>query len=191
MPADSPEKTFQEAAAAMRGLDFEAFFSCVDPDSLGLLLQNALALSFHGGQESAAAYLAEVMDEHPWIAEWLKHHQAVAESAVTLMQSGGDPLTQREASERHRDLVLEGQRATAEAIGAVDNLPELVGSLERRSRALLGAGSVSTSLFVGERLGDVAVKRDRATAVRHTEGGYEDGVSFRRRADLWYIVIGS
>ena len=191
MPADSPEKTFAEAAAAMRDLDFEAFFSCIDPDSLGLLLQNSLALSLQGGQDSAEAYLGEVMDEHPWIAEWLSHHQAVADNAVILMKSGADPEAQKAASERHRDLVLDGQRATTEAIAAVGNLPGLVAFFERRSRALLGGGSVSTSLFVGERLGDVVVKRDRATAVRHTEGGFEDEVSFRRRAGLWYILLGN
>lgn len=67
-------------------------------------------------------------------------------------------------------------RAVDVCLKSIKDLALFTAQVERLKRATLGEGSVSRSLFVGERLIDVKVTGTKATALRCLEGGWSEPI---------------
>jgi hypothetical protein len=72
-------------------------------------------------------------------------------------------------------------------LGSVKDLAAFTAGGERLKRERMGGGSVSSTLFVGDRLTDVAVEGNRAKGTRLLKGGAKEPIVFVRKKGLWYV----
>ncbi|HVP62147.1 MAG TPA: hypothetical protein VMT11_16405 [Myxococcaceae bacterium] len=173
----------------MERTDWEAFFECLDRSDLTRLAKMGVAISGEHGPAFAGLCL-----EHGVPVEALKTvkglMQALSESAQTFRTDPGATTSEmHERSLRNRDLVKALDKAIEACLRSVTNLAAFTAKVERLKRAKFGGGSVSSTLFVGERLHDLTVEGTRASAIRRFKGGYEESITFIRRGDTWYIKL--
>lgn len=188
MSRGTPESVFATAQEAMERGDWETFFDCLDRRDLLRLAGMAFGLA--GG--------ARLCMEHGIPAEALGRVEALArdinESGRAMVrEAGGSPGAATaqsdllERSLRHRDLLGAHQKAVETCLKSVTNLASFTAGAERLKRATLGGGSVSSTLFVGERLCDVSVNGQKATGVRRMQRGWTEPIAFVKKKGQWYI----
>lgn len=193
MPRTSPESVFAAAQEAMERGDWEAFFECLDRSDLVRLARMAVPVSGDAGDELAALCV-----EYGVPADALGNVEscarAVRESAQALRgwrPEPGSPASPasllNQQSLRHRDLVKALQKAVDNCLKSVPSLAAFTARAERLRRAKTGGGSVSSTLFVGDRLVDVKIEGTKASGTRRMKGGWEEPVSFVQRRGLWYV----
>lgn len=79
------------------------------------------------------------------------------------------------------------QSAVENGLADVDDLPGFAAATEDRMRSVMGGGSISSSLFVGETLTDVILDGRKAWATRLERGRERDDIGFVRKRDAWKI----
>jgi hypothetical protein len=107
-----------------------------------------------------------------------------ASAATLLVAPGGsayDPA-------RHRQLVREYTTTLKDGLRSVQDLACFTAGMERLTRTVVGGGSISSSLFAGEVLEDVAVEGNRGWGTRRSEFGTED-IGFVQKRGVWYIRL--
>lgn len=196
MSQTTPEEAFAAAQAAMERGDWDGFFACVDRNDVLTVAENSLK-NLLIGYEKTAARVTAVCAEHSFPAEAIlevrRIWQRIEESAraIAASHAGGSDATGRAEllaqSLRHKGLVDQAQKLLRDGMNAVPDLPRFTAALERAMRAAVGAGSVSSRLFVAEVLEGVSIAGTKAWATRRTPGGATDDIGFVRRKGLWYI----
>jgi len=190
---DDPIAVFVGAQDAMERGDLAAFFGHLDRKDLIRLGANAVAGLLAA---SGAADLSRLCEEHAVPSAAIEAVRGLLRDVVASaerMRAGGGPSA-RAASDAHRRLVRQYEKALAGLVGGVSSLPDFVAGAAAAFRRANGGGIVSSSLFLGERLEDVAVEGDRgwATRVGETASGtrYTEDVGFLRdRSGAWRIRL--
>lgn len=159
--SNSPEAAFQEAQTAMANKDWERFFACLDRNDLLRIGSNSVTLSLRPGHKDASR-LRILCAEHDFPLETIE----------AVLQSPKDYKTRLNA-----------------ALKSVKNLAQFVAALERYNRDSIGGGSVSSRLFVGERLVDVKIDGKRAWAKRQISQDYSEDVGFVYKKKKWFIRL--
>ena len=153
MPRGTPEETFGEARAAMERGDWEGAFACLEPADVAKIAKNTFARFLMAGGAAADAFL-QICGSHgisdATIADIRARGQAIIQSGRQPGLAPGPAML--EQSRRHQELVKAYQQAQEDALDAVADLAAFTGALERAVRADGTGGSVSSQLFVGERL---------------------------------------
>jgi len=181
MSMSTPEETFAAAQAAMERGDWDELFACLEPGDVGRVVKNGLSGL---GRDVRVEELCREAGVEPALVDSAR---ALAAQMATAAQAclAGDMA----ASLRLKELV-EGHRLALDAIiKAASDIATLAAGLERHLRATAGGGSVSSSLFAGERLEQLRVDGDRASATRRRAGGSTERIAFVRRDDRWRIRL--
>ena len=190
MPRGTPEETFAEARAAMERGDWEAAFACLDPADVTRIAKNTFARFLMAGGAAADAFL-QICGRHgiseATIADIRARGQAILQSGRHPVPAPG-PAT-IEQSRRHQEFVKAYQQAQEDALDSVADLAAFTGALERAVRADGSGGSVSSQLFVGERLEGVSIEGTKAWATRRMASSATEEVGFVRRKNGWYIRL--
>lgn len=187
MQRTSPESVFAVAQGAMERGDWEAFFECLERSDLMRLAKMGVVVT---GEHSHA--FSSLCLEHGVPVEALETvrnlMQTLSDSAQAIVaQPNAAGKEMQERSLRHRDLVKSVDKAIEACLRSVTNLATFTAKAEKLKRARFGGGSVSSTLFVGDRLCDVRVEETKATAIRRLKGGSEERIAFVKRRDVWYI----
>lgn len=194
MPRTTPESVFQIAQQAMERKDWETFFECMDRSVLLLLGKMGIA----GAVDNDRGAYYDLCIESGVSPEALERVQALARviraSAEAILQTPSDRENsqlsheeQTQRSLRHRDLVKEFEKAMEACLKTVKDLAAFNARAERLKRELMGGGSVSSRLFVGDTLVDVTVEGKKAKGVRQLKGGWREPIAFVQKKGLWYI----
>lgn len=192
MAPRSPEQVFGDAQAAMERGDWVGFFRCLETKDLLRLGANHVA-GLLNEQPNVSAAFARLREDHAIPLAALEGLRALTremmESAQRIRDTGG-----LGGSEGHRLLVKRYQKSVSDLLKAIADLPAFLGQAEAASRDLFGGGSVSSRLFVGEALEDVAIDGNRgwATRVGTTSAGarWTEDVGFvRDRSGTWRIKL--
>ena len=181
MSMSTPEETFAVAHAAIEKGDWDALFACLDPGDVRRVVRNGL--SGLGRDDRVEELCREAGVE-----------QALLDSAKALASRMGTAaqacLTgDTDASFALKELVEAHRRALDAIIRAASDIAALAAGLERHLRATIGGGSISSSLFVGERLEEVRVDGKQASATRRRDDGATERVVFVRRGGRWLIRL--
>jgi hypothetical protein len=190
MARATPEATFTEAREAMERGDWDGVFACLDPADVKRIASNSFARFLAAGG-AAADVLTQLCGRHGLaearLADMRARGRAIVESARQPIPPPGPAML--EQSRRHQQLVKAYQQAQEDALKAVTDLPAFAAAMERAIRADGGGGSVSSTLFTGERLEGLTLDGSRAWAVRRMAGGATEEVGFVRRKGAWYIRL--
>ena len=183
MPRGTPEETFGEARAAMERGDWEGAFACLDPADVARIAKNTFARFLMAGGAAADAFL-QICGSH-----------GISEATIADIRARGQAIHQApgpatlEQSRRHQELVKAYQQAQEDALDSVADLAAFTGALERAVRADGSGGSVSSQLFIGERLEGVSIDGTKACATRRMASSAAEEVGFVRRKNGWYIRL--
>jgi hypothetical protein len=192
MAPTSPAAVFTDARAAMERGDWNAFFACLDRDSLVRIAEN----SFKGLINRDTAGLQALCAEFSFPADAIDRLRSVertmarlAEEIVKMRFSAAMPVNAAEIMLGHRQSVGEYEKILTRALKSVPDLPAFTAALERRMRAVVGGGSISSEMFVGETLEDVVVEGRNAWATRRMGESWTEDVGFVEKGGAWYIKI--
>ena len=181
-----PHEVFQAAQQAMARGDWEAFFACLHRTDLIRL--GALALGGLGHPSLGRPLMALCLECGVPASEREALQRLGAQLEASARAVLADPGS-RERSLCHRDLVKGRERALEAAVKRIGNLAAFNARAERLKRDVMGGGSVSSSMFQGEALHDVAVEGDRATGVRRRADCHEMPVAFARWKGGWTVKL--
>lgn len=190
-----PEGVFATAQQAMARGDWEAFFACIDRRDL-----LRLAGMGFGSPAPGSDAFRSMCHEHGIPEDALDQvdgcGRAIVESAREMWPPAADAWSDPdirkallERSAHHQDLVKAHAAAVATCLAKVADLAAFAAASERLKRAQLGGGSVSSTLLVGECLGDVRVEGKTAHGVRRLPGGHEEPVTFNEKRGVWYMRL--
>lgn len=190
MSYESPESVFAAAQGAMERGDWEAFFSCLDRTDLMRLA----AMGIPVDEEADSIEFRQCVEYGIPIEEL----NAVKSLADEIRVSSCAMMTERESSSsgqqeilqrslHHRDLVKLFGKAIETCLRSVTDIAAFTAMAERRKRAKLGGGSVSSRLFIGETLADVIVEGKKASGTRLMKGGWKEPIRFVQKKGRWYI----
>ena len=192
MAPTSPATVFDDARAAMERGDWNAFFACLDRDALVRIAEN----SFKGLINRDTAWLRALCAEFSFPADVIDRLQGVeqtmarlAEEKLKLAFSATMPANAAEILLGHRHAFREYEKILTRALKSVPDLPAFTAALERRMRAVVGGGSISATMFVGETLEDVVVEGKKAWATRRMSEGWTEDIGFVEKGGAWYIKI--
>ncbi len=168
MAAHTPQEAFEQAQQAMQRGDWDAFFRVLDPRDIRRILNNAfkLCLSAHHGTDDQFVAICE-------------RHGVPATELARLWQSWSNTVGPNPGHEKTLKAMI--KRAS--------DIAGLAAELELHSRAVRGGGSVSSSLFLDETLGDLVVEDNKAWALRKFPGGWSEPVEFVRDRDDWKVHL--
>lgn len=188
----SPAEVFADARSAMERGDWNAFFPCLDREDLvriaknsvkGLINQDAVGLQALSAELS---FPAEAIDR---LRDVERKMAGTSDEIVKMTLSGTLPADAAEVMVGHRHWFREYEKILANALKSVPDLPAFTAALERRMRAVVGGGSISAEMFVGETLGDLVVEGDKAWATRRISEGWTEDIGFVAKGGAWYIKI--
>jgi hypothetical protein len=188
---DSPESVFALAQNAMAVGDWESFFPCLDAADLRRIAAMVLPLACATDSHRFAA----ICRDHGVTEERLQDIRTaqieISESAAAIIDpfTPSSPDDGSRASLNHRDLVRAHDAAVVAAVREVADLAGFVAASERFRRETSGGGSVSSSLFLDEKIVDIVVSGRSARATRRRRVGGDDPVAFVLRRDGWRIRL--
>lgn len=186
MARSTPQAAFEAAQGAMARGDWEGFFACLHRTDLLRLGAVALAGLSHPGLEAPLRALCLEHGLPPADLEGLaRQAPELQASAAAVLASPAD----RARSLRHRDLVKAQAREREAALKHLTDLAGFNARAERLKRQVLGGGSVSSTLFVGETLHEVVVRGERATGLRRAPRGAGVPVGFARTRGEWCVQL--
>ncbi|MFN8609822.1 MAG: hypothetical protein U0931_19945 [Vulcanimicrobiota bacterium] len=167
---------FQQAQAAVAAADWEKLFGLLDDSTLQAVGGNSLLW--------LASQPSTCWGDFPQlaIAELRELGDKIVESARKVQASPQDmqlSLAHRDLVLRHRDALHKETRGQAVSLGRIESL----------RRSLGQGGSISSSLFLGERLDQVKVEGNQAVARRLHPHGASQLLHFRRRRGGWRIKL--
>jgi hypothetical protein len=163
MSKTSPAVVFEEAQGAMAEGDWVTFFGCLDRHDLQRLISNGISLSLTFQQGHQAVLEAECQ----------KHDFPLAEVVTFWNARQSKPY----------------QKAVDSALKRVADWPGFMATLEQHTRRCCGGGSVSSSLFVGEQLRNVALQGDQARGICKITADFSEPVGFVCRKGRWFIRL--
>ena len=157
-----PEETFAEAKRAMETRDWKALYAAFEPESSDwLLFALAAAAGYSAGDDEAASKeLSELLDRHGADAKEMKE-------ATGSREKVGRALRRTFADVRDREALF----------------VELMEFNEKRSK------QAEPFRILGERLQDVEVKGDTATAAMALKDGSSRELKFTRVEGRWRISV--
>lgn len=190
MSYESPESVFATAQDSMERGDWEAFFSCLDRTDLMRLA----AMGIPVDEEADVIEFRQCVEYGIPIEEL----NAVKSLADDIRVSSCAMMTERESSSsgqqeilqrslHHRDLVKAFGKAIETCLRSVTDIAAFTAMAERRKRAKLGGGSVSSRLYIGESLVDIIVDGKKASGTRLMNGGWKEPIRFVQKKGRWYI----
>ncbi len=192
MVPTSPAAVFTDARTAMERGDWKTFFACLDRGFLVRIAEN----SFKGlvNQDTAGLHAlcaefsipADVIDRLRGVQRTMA---GLADEIVKMTLSGTMPANAAEIMLGHKQAVGEYEKILTRALKSVPDLPAFTAALERRMRAVVGGGSISSTMFVGETLEDVVVEGKKAWATRRMSEDWTEDVGFVEKGGAWYIKI--
>ena len=190
MPRSSPEAVFGTAQGAIAGGDWETFFGCLAASDLKRLAAIGITCTIgDGGRRFADLAVAHGVSVVA-IAEVRAAERRIEESAAAIRDAPPLPNERTMAlSFAHRDLVKAYDNAVATCVASVSDMAAYVARVERLRRETGGGGSVSSSMFDGETLIDVAATGSKAVGVRHRQRGTDEPLGFVRTRGEWYVVL--
>lgn len=192
MAPTSPVEVFTNAREAMERGDWTAFFACLDRDSLVRIAEN----SFKGlinqdtvGLQALCAEFSFPLDVIDRLRGVERTMARLAEEIVKMTLSAALPPNAGEIMLGHRQSLGEYEKILTHALKSVPDLPAFTAALERRMRAVVGGGSISSEMFVGEVLEDVIVEGKKAWGTRRMSESWTEDVGFVEKGGAWYIKI--
>jgi hypothetical protein len=186
--ANTPEAAFAAAQQAMVTGDWDAFFDLIASADLRRLAAMGLGVVLGPHAPAARAVLGAHGIGVADVDDLTGLGERIAASAAGIT-AAGSPAELAARSQAHRDLVQQQRVASRRIVAQAPDLPRLVAAVERFRRATEGGGSVSSRLFVGERLVEVVVEGKRARGTRGYPNGTSDPVRFAVERGGWKISI--
>jgi hypothetical protein len=194
MDRTSPTGAFTVAQTAMQQGDFATFFSCLDRTDLIGIARNSVNMLLN------TASFAALCIEHDLALELVQELQRLSNSLTRSAQNypsqeqfPHDPAAYYAAvgaySSQHQNLVSAYDKALVQLLKSVPNLPAVTAALERHMRSIVGGGSISSELFVGESLSDLVIEGSRAWATRADGTGWKEDIGFIQKKGTWYIRL--
>jgi hypothetical protein len=187
--ADSPESVFAFAQQSMISGDWESFFRCLDVADLRRIAAMVVPLACTPGEDEFAALCVDHGATEDAIARVQAVHAEIAVSATAVLDPALAPADRGAVSLRHRDLVKSHDALVAEVVRGIVDLPAFVAASERFRRRNGGGGSVSSQMFVDERLVDVVVSGKQAQGLRRRTVGGDDPIGFVLGRNGWRIRL--
>jgi hypothetical protein len=191
----SPEQAFAEAQDAKQRGDLPAFFRCFDRNDQLRLSANAV-LGLLAEEPRVAAAFGVLRDKHAMSPQAVDELQRLVRQLMASAQviRNGSPDARHAASSEHAVLVQRHQKSVDALVKSIPDLAAFLADAEVTFRAVHGGGIVSSTLFLGERLEQVAVQGNRAwgTRVGTTSLGArrtEDVGFVRGRSGMWRIRL--
>jgi hypothetical protein len=181
MALTTPAEIFAEAQAAMTCGDWDGFFGTLDRDDLMKIAANGVN-RLVGQGPSGAAMLRDLGAEHSINAEMVAELIAGAERIVSSARAATPSADHRAIVGAYEDLLKRMLKGIADP-------GRFAAALERTFRAAGSGGSVSSSLFVGERLEGVEIDGHRAWGTRRFDGGGTEDIGFAKRSGGWFIRL--
>ncbi|WP_296805853.1 hypothetical protein [Thiocapsa sp.] len=180
MALTTPAESFAEAQAAMTNGDWDGFFATLDRDDLMKIAANGVN-RLVGQGPSGAAILRDLGAEHSINAEMVAELIAGVERIVSSARAA--------PSADHRAIVGGYEDLLKRMLKGIADPGRFAAALERTFRAAGSGGSVSSSLFVGERLEGVEIDGNRAWGTRRLAGGEVEDIGFAKRRGGWFIRL--
>jgi hypothetical protein len=159
---NSPEAAFLVAQRALESGDWPTFFRQFDRRDLLRIANNGVKLAYNARADDAQ--LSEIFARYSL------------------------PVTRLTSAWEARDFP-EFERELKSALRRVADLALLTAALEQYTRARVGGGSVSSSLFAGERLVGLEVAGELAWGTRVDHRGNEQEIGFERKGGVWCIRL--
>ena len=186
---DSPESLFAFAQQSMIAGDWESFFRCLDAADLRRIAAMVVPLACAPGEDEFAGLCVDHGATEDAVERVRTAHAEIAVSAEAVLDPASAPADRGAASLRHRDLVKSHDAIVAEVVKGIVDLPAFVAASERLRRRDGGGGSVSSRLFVDERLVDVVVSGKKARGLRRRMLGADDAIGFVLGRAGWRIRL--
>lgn len=181
MALTTPAETFAEAQAAMTNGNWDGFFGTLDRDDLMKIAANGVN-RLVGQGPSGAVILRDLGAEHSINAEMVAELIAGVERIVSSAPAATPSADHRAIVGGYEDLLKRMLKGIADP-------GRFAAALERTFRAAGSGGSVSSSLFVGERLEGVEIDGNRAWGTRRLAGGEDEDIGFVKRRGGWFIRL--
>jgi hypothetical protein len=161
MPQATPEGTFAEAQQAIQQGNWDGFFRCLTATDLKRLLKNGISLGLAAGDVSAF------------------------QSICTSFGLSLEELHTAWATGQSRQY----EKALADGLQPVADLPGLMAEIERYTRKTRGGGSVSGSLFAGDQIHTMELEGDRAWTILQINTTISQPLGFELWHGQWLIRL--
>ena len=190
MSRATPEQTFAEAQVAITRGDWDGFLVCLDTKDLMRIAANSVKYLLWIGQADAEEFCTEHGIANTFLLTLRTLFQRMEESARSYQQADtSSPEAMLRHSLLHKQIVDEYRKSEKAILKAAADLPRLTAALEKRLRATINGGSISSTMFIDEDLVDISIAGTKAYATRRTANGYSEDVGFVQRKGKWYIRL--